>query len=131
WSKACRPCWPGTRPNMTDAPLQVAFADIANAGWTAGANYYHNLFSALRSLAEAAPRLVLVRWPHSSTVGYDHYRRLVDTELHVPPEPPPAPPPGFWGPQWRRLERVLRPPEPAAPKPPRLAAWLAEHAVNA
>ena len=36
----------------------VAFYDLANPGWTAGAHYYTNLFFALRSLDDAERPLV-------------------------------------------------------------------------
>ena len=82
----------------------VAFADIANLGWTAGAHYYGNLFRALRQLdAARRPRVVVVVPPYKRDAGYDTYRTLADDVIEIPE----APPMGFLRYQLRRAEHRL------------------------
>ena len=66
----------------------MAFADIANPTWTAGAIYYVNLLGALRQLDETRrPHMDIVLWPHMKAGRYDVYRELADEVLEVPPSP--------------------------------------------
>lgn len=96
---------------MPDKKIQVGFADIANSHWTAGLNYYSNLFRALRSLPlEEQPVLALLRESNPAKTGYEQYQELVDAELLVPSAPP-IPPPNFWNRQTQRARRALRLPE--------------------
>ncbi len=72
-------------PNGSEQPLRVAFYDLANPGWTAGAHYYTNLFVALRSLDDAErPRIVLLVPPAERGGGYHDYRELADEIVEVP-----------------------------------------------
>jgi Glycosyltransferase len=69
----------------TEPVLRVAFADIVNPGWTAGAHYYANLFGALRGLDESGrPRIVVLVSPTQRTGGYDTYRALADELVEAP-----------------------------------------------
>lgn len=69
-------------------PLRVAFADIVNPGWTAGAHYYKNLFTALRALDDGRrPRVSVVVPPSRQDAGYETYRDLADHVVEVPPAP--------------------------------------------
>jgi glycosyltransferase involved in cell wall biosynthesis len=71
-----------------EPPLRVAFADIVNPGWTAGAHYYKNLFIALRQLDEnRQPHVVVVVPPLKRTGGYETYRDLADEVVGAPTEP--------------------------------------------
>lgn len=63
--------------------LRLAFADIANPGWTAGSIYYTNLFTALRSLEERVEIVVVVA-PHQRAAGHETYRDLADAVLEIP-----------------------------------------------
>jgi glycosyltransferase involved in cell wall biosynthesis len=73
-------------PNGREQPLRVAFYDIANPGWTAGAHYYENLFVALRSLdGVERPRIVLVVPRRKGDGAYHGYRHLADEIVEVPP----------------------------------------------
>jgi glycosyltransferase involved in cell wall biosynthesis len=102
----------------------VAFADIVNPSWTAGAHYYQNLFAALCSLdAELRPRLGLVRSRWSSyPKGYDGYRATVDEELMAPDEPGPSS--SFVSRQRLRLRRIAHLNHPPTTARPRLASLL-------
>jgi glycosyltransferase involved in cell wall biosynthesis len=69
-----------------DAPLRVGFHDIVNAGWTAGAHYYKNLFTALRALEDAArPRIVVLVPAGKRDGGYSVHRDLADEVVDIPP----------------------------------------------
>lgn len=71
--------------------LRVAFADIANPNWTAAAQYYENLFSALRSLhPRHRPRVTLIEWPWSPPRSHDGQRAEVDEVLVAPKERSPT-----------------------------------------
>lgn len=76
----------GIVPNEAgESPLRVAFADIVNPGWTAGAHYYKNLFMALRRLeGDSRPRVVVVVAPHQRDRGYETYRDLADEVVEIP-----------------------------------------------
>jgi len=67
--------------------VRVAFTDIDNLGWTAGAHYYTNLFHALRSLPDA-PTIVVADRPGGAPGGYDTYRVLADEVITLPELPP-------------------------------------------
>jgi glycosyltransferase involved in cell wall biosynthesis len=68
-----------------EPPLRVAFADIVNPGWPAGAHYYMNLLGALRQLDEnRQPYVLVVVPPHKWTGGYDTYRELADEVVKAP-----------------------------------------------
>ncbi len=87
-----------------ETPLRVAFADIANPGWTAGAHYYKNLFIALRQLDEnRQPHVVVVVPPLRRAGGYETYRDLADEVVGTPTEPRS----GFVLRQLRRVRRRL------------------------
>ena len=65
--------------------LRVAFADIVNSDWTAGAHYYKNLFFALRQLDEGSrPRIVVLVPSDKRTGGYHTYRDLADELVETP-----------------------------------------------
>lgn len=71
------------------SPLRIAFVDIVNPGWTAGAHYYTNLFKALQHLDDKRrPYIVVVVAPHQRTAGYDTYRELADEVLELPTSRP-------------------------------------------
>jgi glycosyltransferase involved in cell wall biosynthesis len=72
-------------PSGADAPLRVAFHDVVNAGWTAGAHYYKNLFIALRQLDDSTrPRIVVLVPPVVPPGGYETYRDLADEVVELP-----------------------------------------------
>jgi glycosyltransferase involved in cell wall biosynthesis len=72
-------------PPGADSRLRVAFHDIVNPGWTAGAHYYKNLFAALRSLGDAhRPRIVLLVPEALREGGYHVHRDLADEIVEVP-----------------------------------------------
>lgn len=99
----------------------VAFADIANSSWTAGAHYYQNLFSALRSLdAARRPRLVLIKWMWSAPQSYDGYREAVDEVLIAPPESSR----NFWQRQRVRMQKFAHLYRLPGTTKPRLASLL-------
>ena len=65
--------------------MRVAFHDIVNPGWTAGAHYYRNLFIALRQLDDGSrPRIVVLVPPTKRTGGYHTYRDLADEVVALP-----------------------------------------------
>jgi glycosyltransferase involved in cell wall biosynthesis len=73
-------------PGAAEPPLRVGFADILNPGWTAGAHYYANLFSALRRLDDnRRPRIVVLLSPTKRNGGYAAYRDLADEIVETPP----------------------------------------------
>lgn len=123
--------------NSTRPPLRLAFADIANPGWSAGANYYYNLFTSLKQVeAERRPHVMLVSWPGSPTSSYDIYRAQVDENLEAPVEAPfgvPAPKPraGFWQRQLRKLSPPQAQPTTTPAAYARLADLLRQRAVDA
>jgi glycosyltransferase involved in cell wall biosynthesis len=72
-------------PSGAEPPLRVAFYDIANPAWTAGAHYYKNLFDALRQLDDdGRPRIVVLVPPAKHTSGYHTYRDLADELVELP-----------------------------------------------
>jgi len=76
------------RVTGAEAPLRLAFADIVNPGWTAGAHYYKNLFSALRQLDESRqPHTLVLVSPFQLTGGYETYRDLADEVVEMPSGP--------------------------------------------
>ena len=86
-----------------EAPLRLAFHDIANAGWTAGSNYYKNLFSALRQLDEdRRPHVSVLVSPSKRLGGYDVYSELADEVVEMPGSRS-----GFLVQQVQRAKRVL------------------------
>ncbi|MEI7625488.1 MAG: hypothetical protein WCK06_04985 [Actinomycetota bacterium] len=55
--------------------MRIAFNDIDNFGWTAGAHYYTNLFRALHDLpADRRPEIVVADREGGAIGGYDTYR---------------------------------------------------------
>jgi glycosyltransferase involved in cell wall biosynthesis len=65
--------------------MRVAFHDIVNPGWTAGAHYYKNLFIALRRLDDGSrPRIVVLVPPAKRTGGYHTHRDLADEVVALP-----------------------------------------------
>lgn len=118
--------------------LRAAFTDIYNPGWTAGAQYYHNLFLALRALEAAQqPEIIMIRgfWPKAG--AKTGYRAHADELLDIPAEPyiPPPPPPNFVQRQRRRLGRWFpplapRPVPPPPPRPPHIETFLREQRVD-
>ena len=75
----------GTVPSAAESPMRVAFHDIVNPGWTAGAHYYRNLFIALRQLDDGSrPRIVVLVPPTKRTGGYHTYRDLADEVVELP-----------------------------------------------
>lgn len=74
-------------PNAAESQLRVAFHDIVNPSWTAGAHYYKNLFTALRSLDDSErPRIVVLVPAGMRDVGYQVYRDLADEVVDLPRE---------------------------------------------
>jgi len=103
--------------------VRIAFNDIDNFGWTAGAHYYTNLFRALHDLpADRRPEIVVADREGGAIGGYDTYRALADAVIELPQEHGPR----FVG---RQVERVKRrfgapPPRPVAEHA------LVEHGVD-
>ena len=90
--------------NGVEVPLRVAFADIVNPGWTAGAHYYKNLFSALCQLDEnRRPHVVVMVSPSKQAGGYDTYTDLAAEVV----EAPAAPGSTFVPRQFQRVKRRL------------------------
>lgn len=101
----------------------VAFADVADSKWTAGAHFYQNLFSALRSLdAVRRPRIALIKWPWSPPLSDDGYREAVDEVLVAPQEPSRGA--DFWQRQRVRVQRLAHVYRPLGTTKPRLASLL-------
>jgi glycosyltransferase involved in cell wall biosynthesis len=102
--------------------LRIGFHDIVNAGWTAGAHYYKNLFSALHTLDDdERPRIVVLVPPEKRDGGYHVYRELADEVVEVPPA-------GVAEQYARRVTRRL-PRDPLASR--RLDAVLRDHEIDA
>jgi glycosyltransferase involved in cell wall biosynthesis len=98
----------------------VAFADIANSSWTAGAHYYQNLFTALRSLdAARRPRVALIKRVRSLPQSYNGYRAAVDEVLIAPKERS-----RFWQRQKIRVQKFAHLYRPPGTTKPRLATLL-------
>jgi glycosyltransferase involved in cell wall biosynthesis len=70
--------------DRAEGPLRVAFADIVNSGWTAGAHYYKNLFIALGQLDENRRPHIAVMVSPSKAGGYDTYTDLADEIIEAP-----------------------------------------------
>ena len=68
--------------------MRVAFTDIDNFGWTAGAHYYANLFRALATLDADRPEIVVADRVGGAIGGYDTYRELADGVVTLPAPPP-------------------------------------------
>jgi glycosyltransferase involved in cell wall biosynthesis len=65
--------------------MRVAFHDIVNPAWTAGAHYYQNLFTALRTLDDAhRPEIIVLVPAGGRDGGYQVYRDLADEVVDVP-----------------------------------------------
>ena len=95
--------------------MRVAFNDIDNFGWTAGAHYYTNLFAALTALPSGdRPTIVVADREGGAIGGYDTYRSLAD-EVVALPEPPSE----------RFADRVKRRLGAPPPRPPAEAALTA------
>jgi glycosyltransferase involved in cell wall biosynthesis len=68
--------------------MRLACIDLVNPGWTAGAVYYKNLFSALRQLDDVdRPGIVLAARPSKGDGGHDLYRALADEVVEIPAAP--------------------------------------------
>jgi glycosyltransferase involved in cell wall biosynthesis len=72
-------------PSADEPALRIAFADIVNPGWTAGAHYYKNLFGALGQLDDRRrPRILVLVPPAKPGRGYHAYRDLADELVETP-----------------------------------------------
>lgn len=88
------------------APLRLAFFDLANLGWTAGLQYYRNLFSALRRLDDdRRPHIAVVVPPSTRSGRSETYLALADEVIETPVGPGSGG--GFGRRQVRRVQRRL------------------------